>query len=161
MSTCQPTSQRFWFQSSPPWEGRRAALMVNAAVEQVSILAPVGGATRSPSMRLRLTRGFNPRPRGRGDSATPVGQRQRLRFNPRPRGRGDLSPRRSARRRGWCFNPRPRGRGDVVEAAVDRRANGFNPRPRGRGDPAIRSDRMMRSSFNPRPRGRGDRYRRL
>ena len=82
------------FQSTPPREGRPAAFFKLCARATVSIHAPARGATIRYASTLDL-RGFNPRPRARGDArATEAALDHREGFYPRPRARGDLHGRR-------------------------------------------------------------------
>ena len=84
---------------------------VDSLQQDVSIHAPVWGATFLSVRIWSISACFNPRPRVGGDATlfgSPVAH--------------------------TCFNPRPRVGGDVLGAGGDAAIGGFNPRPRVGGD---------------------------
>ncbi|QAA76696.1 MAG: hypothetical protein BIP78_0930 [Candidatus Bipolaricaulis sibiricus] len=100
------------FQSTPPCGGRLPRLHSSISPTEVSIHAPVRGATSVMRSGRRWSRSsFNPRPRAGGDHGLCEDLCDPRSFNPRPRAGGDW--RVLVRWIGRIsFNPRPRAGGD-------------------------------------------------
>ncbi len=101
------------FQSTPPWRGRQS---------RRAMPLPDHGFQSTPPWR------------GRRSSLRPSVVWWRTGFNPRPRGGGDTIICLDTHGLAACFNPRPRGGGDARLMASWQPVWSFNPRPRGGGD---------------------------
>ena len=166
------------FQSTPPCGGRRFMPPLITRWKNVSIHAPVRGATGVLAVDVLQANGFNPRPRAGGDATagSRIGFAGRFQSTPPCGGRLVISSllhqttsvsihapvrgatlcSRRASPRFRRFNPRPRAGGDRNRQEHTLKCSSFNPRPRAGGDGRFLSCFHPGSCFNPRPRAGGD-----
>ena len=144
------------FQSTPPCGGRQGFTSILPPGKNVSIHAPVRGATNRLCMGATTLFCFNPRPRAGGDDISLFPFTRVISFNPRPRAGGDhlFSGAASV---SFLFQSTPPCGGRPL--AEDQRCcvPCFNPRPRAGGDRLYLYPSTWEKCFNPRPRAGGDR----
>jgi len=168
------------FQSTRPRGARPVELEPVAAVADVSIHAPTGGATKCSPGTARTFASFNPRAHGGRDRAAAEQPRGRPSFNPRAHGGRDGAQLWSRDRRDRSFNPRAHGGRDVVRldhavgvgvvsihaptgGATSPRSDPMpiqeqfqSTRPRGARHVTKAERGMLSGSFNPRAHGGRD-----
>ena len=167
-----------WFQSAPPCGGRQGREEVGwrsasfnprpraggdrqiddvaARIEQVSIRAPVRGATRCGVLKSPTGHVVSIRAPVRGATWSRENEMDNERFQSAPPCGGRLG-RRPTSTGARCFNPRPRAGGDSTPWPAPTHPTSFNPRPRAGGDTGrLGPCYTPYAGFNPRPRAGGD-----
>ena len=147
------------FQFTPLREGRRAAAVELAKLDNISIHAPAGGATCNRERCAIIISDFNSRPCGRGDECdcTHANRSCKFQFTPLREGRLFQSAHRA---QVVDFNSRPCGRGDPRDTQVSPLSYEFQFTPLREGRRWTAQSTPILSHFNSRPCGRGDLVRR-
>ncbi len=125
--------------------------------EAVSIHARAGRATRVPAAGPRGNTSFNPRPRGAGDGAFPVGPAGRARVSIHARAGRATRVTRSTTTGACTFQSTPARGGRRAQPCPARHGRAVSIHARaGRATPGPVSPAPCAWRFNPRPRGAGD-----
>ena len=169
------------FQSTPPWRERRHWSTEESTRSNISIHAPVKGATLWRRNATHIITNFNPRPREGSDVAIKLSTYRRFKFQSTPpwrerrsfqRVRPNLpppisihAPVKGATREAvgiapqlLDFNPRPREGSDCFPEGHTVPGNKFQSTPPWRERQGCNFTRCRQVNFNPRPREGSDQF---